>query len=316
MAHERDVDRDIRGQRRWDGFDREIGELARRQHGVVARSQLVAMGLGPDAIDWRLQLRRLLPLYRAVYAVGHDGLTREGRWMAAVLAGGAGAVLSHGTAASHWGIRSSGGSWIDVATPRAQRPRRGIRFHRTSLPKDEVTVNDGIPTTTVPRTLFDLAAILDPRQLERAINEAEVLRLWDELSLDDLLHRHPRRPGTRNVRAALRQRRAGACLTKSDLEELFLNFADRAGLPRPETNVFIEGREVDCVWREQRLIIEVDGWETHRTRAAFERDREKSRVLQAAGWHCVPVTFLQLRDAPLEVARDVRRLFAGATLAA
>lgn len=316
MPHARNIDRDMRGQRRWDGFDREIGELARNQHGVVARRQLIAMGLGPDAIDRRLQLRRLLPVHRAVYAVGHDALTREARWMAAVLAGGAGAVLSHRTAASHWGIRPSVGSSIEVTTPRGQRPRRGIRFHRTLLPADEITIHCGIPVTTVPRTLFDLAADHDPRQLERAINEAEIKRLWDELSLDDLLYRYPRRPGTKNARAALHKRRAGATLTKSDLEELFLNFAEEVGLPRPETNVHVEGLEVDCVWRQQRVVIEVDGWETHKTRAAFERDREKSRILQAAGWRCVPVTYLQLEHASREIARDVRRLIGGANLAA
>jgi len=110
----------------------------------------------------------------------------------------------------------------------------------------------------------------------------------------------------------LRKRRAGASFTRSDLEELFLRLADRTGLPRPDTNVMIEGFEVDCVWREQRLVVEVDGWATHGTRAAFERDREKSRILQAAGWRCVPVTFLQLRDTPHEVERDIRRMIYGA----
>jgi Protein of unknown function (DUF559) len=161
-----------------------------------------------------------------------------------------------------------------------------------------------------------MAADLDVGRLERAINEAEIKPLWDELSLVDLLHRYPRRPGSRNVRAALERRWAGATLSKSDLEALFLDFAEHGNLPRPETNAFIEGCEVDCVWREQRLVIEVDGWQTHNTRAAFERDREKSRILQAAGWRCVPVTYLQLRYAPREVARDVRRLLGAATLAA
>jgi very-short-patch-repair endonuclease len=143
-----------------------------------------------------------------------------------------------------------------------------------------------------------------------------VRELWDELSLHDLLDRYPKRPGTRNLRAVLGRRSAGSTYTRSDLEEMFLRFAAEAGLPRPETNVFIEGFEVDCVWREQRLVIEVDGWETHRTRAAFERDREKLRILQAARWRCVPVTFLQLRDDYRVLARDVRRLLATATLAA
>ena len=235
--------------------------------------------------------------------------------MAAVLAGGPGAVLSHRPAGAAWGICSSGGR-PEVTVPRQRRSRRTIVFHHSVLPPDETTIHHGIPITTVPRTLFDLAATIDQRQLELAINEAEIKRLWDELSLDDLLYRYPRRPGTVNVRAALGKRRAGASLTRSDLEEMFIRFADEAGLPRPETNVLVEGLEVDCVWRAARLVLEVDGWETHRTRAAFERDREKSRILQAAGWRCVPVTYLQLRDTSEEVRRDVRRMLAAATLAA
>jgi very-short-patch-repair endonuclease/predicted transcriptional regulator of viral defense system len=316
MLHARNVNRDIRGKRCGHGDDGRIAELAGRQHGVVTRSQLASLGVSADAFDRRLRTSRLLPRYRSVYAVGHQNRSRETTWMAAVLAGGASAFLSYRSAAAHWGVRRASGGTIDVTTPGWERPRRGIRFHRSQLPPDEVTVKDAIPVTTAPRTLFDLAAILDQRQLERAINEAEVLGLTDELSLADLLDRYPRRPGTRNLRAVLEKRSAGSTYTRSDLEEMFLRFAAEAGLLRPETNVRIEGLEVDCVWREQRLIIEVDGWATHRTRAAFERDRRKSRMLQTAGWRYVPVTFLQLRDDHRDLARDVRRLLATATLAA
>jgi very-short-patch-repair endonuclease len=235
--------------------------------------------------------------------------------MAAVLAGGPEAVLSHRSAGGCWGICSAGGR-PEVTVPRQRRPRRGIVFHHSGLRPDERTLHNGIPITTVPRTLLDMAPTLSERQLERAINEAEINRLWDELSLHDLLHRYPGRSGTGKARAALHKRNEGATHTKSDLEELFLAFADRAGLPRPETNVYIEGIEVDCVWRSERVVLEVDSWEFHRTRAAFERDREKSRVLQAAGWRCVPVTYLQLTHASREVAGDVRRLLSRATLAA
>jgi very-short-patch-repair endonuclease len=290
--------------------DGTIAELAGRQHGRVARRQLTALGLSASAIDRRLRAKRLLPVHRGVYAVGHHTGSLQSAWMAAVLTGGAGAVLSHWAAAAHWGIASAGARPIDVTTPRGQHQRRGIRFHRSKLPADEVTTRERIPITTVPRTLFDMAASLDVGRLERAIKEAEIKQLWDELSLVDLLHRHPRRPGTRNARAALERRWAGATLTKSDLEDLFLRFAERGNLPRPQTNVLVEGCLVDCVWREQRLVIEVDSWQIHRTRAAFERDREKSRILQAAGWRCIAVTYLQLRDAPDDVARDVRRLLA------
>jgi very-short-patch-repair endonuclease/predicted transcriptional regulator of viral defense system len=310
------IDRDMRGKPRWHGVEARIAALAERQHGVVTRKQLIALGLSGDAIDRRLRARRLLPLYRAVYAVGHRRATRETGWMAAVLAGGAGAVLSYRSAAALWGLRGWSGSAVEVTTPRGQARRTGIRFHRSTVLQDERTVHEGIPVTTVPRTIFDLAGTSDERQVERMINEAEIRRLWDELSLHDLLHRYPRRRGSATARAALQKRREGPTPTKSDLEELFIAFADRAGLPRPETNAYVEGLEVDCVWQQQRVIIEVDSWEFHRTRAAFERDREKSRILQAAGWRCVAVTHRQLEHGADAIVRDVRRLLATATLAA
>jgi hypothetical protein len=316
MSHAPDVDRVIHGKRKPRGADGRIADLAERQHGVVTREQLVGLGLGADAIDWRLRAKRLLPLHRSVYGVGHQSRSRETAWMAAVLAGGPGAALAYRSAAALWALRRGSPSRIEVVVPRQRRAREGIRLYVASIPDDEVTVKDAIPVTTTPRTLFDLAAVLDQRQLERALNEAEVLGLTDELSLYDLLDRYPRRPGTRNLRAVLDIRSAGSTYTRSDLEEMFLRFAAEAGLPRPETNVFVEGLEVDCVWREQRLVIEVDGWKTHRTRGAFERDREKLRILQLADWRCVPVTFLQLRDDRRALARDVHRLLATATLAA
>jgi very-short-patch-repair endonuclease len=292
-----------------------IAEIAGRQHGVISREQLLALGLGKDAIQRRLRSGRLIRVHRSVYAVGHLNRSRATVWMAAVLAGGQGTVLSNRPAGAAWAICSSAGR-VEVTAPRQKRPNRRIVFHQAVLPADERTVHDGIPITTVPRTLLDLAGTLDERQLERAINEAEIKRLWDELSLHDLLHRYRRRRGNANLRAALHKRREGATPTKSDLEELFIRFSDRAGLPRPETNVYIEDLEVDCVWRNQRVIIEVDSWEIHRTRAAFERDREKSRILQAAGWRCVPITYLQLEHTSEAVASDVRALLSLATLAA
>jgi very-short-patch-repair endonuclease len=229
--------------------------------------------------------------------------------MAAVLAYGPGTVLSHRPGGAHWQIVRDGGP-CEVTIPTARRSRPGIHVHQARLPPDEITIHAGIPITTVPRTLFDLAAVLPQRQLERAINEAEVLRLWDELSLDALLHRYPRRKGNRAVRAALHQRRAGATATKSELEEMFLRLIDGAGLPRPEINVLVEGFEVDAVWREERLVVELDGRDTHGTAAAFERDRERDRVLVVAAWRPVRITYRQMRDTPRDVQTDVRRLLA------
>jgi very-short-patch-repair endonuclease len=231
--------------------------------------------------------------------------------MAAVLAAGREAALSYHSAAALWRLRSGEPAPIDVAAPRALASREGVRFHRATLPSDELTIRDGIPVTTVTRTLFDLGAVLSPRRLERALNEAEVLRLWDRLTLDDLLGRYARRPGNRAVRAALRARRAGATVTRSALEERFLDLVDAHGLERPEVNALVEGMEVDAVWRPARLAVELDGRAAHGTVRAFEADRERDRILQAQGWRVIRVTFRQLRDTPGAVVADLRRLLPG-----
>lgn len=227
--------------------------------------------------------------------------------MAAVLAGGPDAVLSHTSAAALWRLWGEKGA-IEVTARLSRVDRAGIEFHRGRLPADEITVRDGIPVTTVPRTLFDLATVLRHRQLERALNEAEVLRLWDELSLDHLLDRYPRRSGSRAVRAVLRARRAGATVTKSDLEIMFLGIVDGTDLPEPEKNVLVEGYEVDAVWREARVAVELDGRDTHGTAMAFERDRERDRMLQAAGWRVVRITYRQMRYGRDALVADLRRL--------
>ena len=186
-----------------------------------------------------------------------------------------------------------------------------MRFHRVSLPADEVTVLDGIPVTTVPRTLFDLAAVLDTRQIERALNEADYLRLTDRLSLPDLLDRHPGRAGALNLRAALTARSAGATRTRSELEERFIRLVDRVGLARPKTNVQVPGvGEVDCAWPGQRLVLELDSRAAHATPTAFEADRERDRVLQAAGWRVIRVTWRQLAGDRARVVEDLRALLA------
>jgi hypothetical protein len=221
-------------------------------------------------------------------------------------------VLSHRSAGALLGIVSKRSSRIDITGPTRRRARPGIRFHELTLPPDELTVVDGIPATTAPRTLLDLAPVLRPRQLERALNEADVLRLTDDLSLLDLLARYPHRPGAPALRAALEARRAGATVTRSELEELFLELVDGAGLPRPRVNVPIEvpGRtfEVDCAWVGRRLAVELDGRGVHHTLPAFERDRERDRLLAVAGWRVVRVTWRQLRDQPHRLAADLRAL--------
>ena len=302
FEHHIDVEIDTRS------WDQVIAALAERQHGTVARSQLLKLGMGRGAIARRLENGRLHVIHRGVYAVGHRSFTKRGRFMAAVLAGGPGAVLSHRSAAELWGLRQSSRGRIEITVATSLRVRPGIDAHRATLALDEVTVHDGIPVTTVPRTLLDLAAVVPPAQVERAIHEAEVLRLWDPLSLADLLERHPGARGTAAMREMIERAKQGLEVSRSELENRFLTLIAEKNLPRPQTNVLVEGYEVDCVWREQRLIVELDGHATHATREGFERDRARDRRLQAAGWRVVRITWRQLHDDPHAVAADLAAL--------
>jgi very-short-patch-repair endonuclease len=299
----------MRGKGRNDPADPAIGALAEGQHGVVSRTQLSELGLGRRAIEHRVEVGRLRPVYRGVYSIAPPPLlTRHGRWMAAVLAYGPGAFLSYRGAAALWGIRR--GSMIEITVPRAKRARRGIRLHRAVLPDDEVTTHDGIPTTTVPRTLLDLGAVVQRDELRSAMRQAEQLGLTDPLWLGDLVERYPRKPGIPIVRAVLEEAQQGLALVRSELEERFQAFLLNAGLPRPKTNVRIEGMEVDCAWPTERLIVELDSRTHHDVTDAFEADRARDRRLGAAGWRVVRITWRQLHAAPDEVATDLRRLLA------
>lgn len=293
-------------------LDRAIAAVAERQHGIVARSQLTSLGLGRRAIAHRLECGRLHAVHRGVYAVGHRVLSQQGRWMAAVLASGPGAALSHEAAAASWGLRTTARSRIDVTAPAKRGSRRGIRFHSAVLPADEVTVAGGVPVTTPPRTLLDLAGAVRPHALARAVDEAEALRLTDVLSLADLVDRHPTSRGVAALRRILAAGGLGAAITRSELEDRFLGFLDDAGLPRPAVNALLELRggpvEADCVWHGARVVAELDGYAHHGTRAAFERDRARDRRLQAAGWRVIRITWRQLHDEPGAVAAEVRAL--------
>jgi very-short-patch-repair endonuclease len=286
--------------------ERSIGALAERQHGVVSRAQLSELGLGDGAIEHRVRLGRLQPVHRGVYTIGHRLLTQHGRWMAAVLAYGPGTVLSHRAAAALWGMR--GGTWVEVTVPSGRRGRSGIEVHRAVLPNDERTTHRGIPTTTVPRTLLDLSAVVKRHEVRSALRKAEHLRLSDPLSLHDVATRYPRRPGLATIRALVEEASIGARIIRSELEERFQEFLIRIGLPLPQTNVVIEGYEVDCVWPEQRLIVELDGHASHSPAYAFELDRARDRRLEAAGWHVIRITWRQLELEADLVEADLRRL--------
>jgi predicted transcriptional regulator of viral defense system len=216
------------------GDDRDIAVLAERQHGVVGRGQLVQLGLTEEAIEGRIRVGRLHRLQAGAYAVGHRAIGREGQWLAAVLVSGPTAVLSHFSAAALWGIQSNSRSRIDVTVPHRSRSSVTIRRHVTALPADERTVVVGIPVTTAPRTVFDLAATASIDRVESAIRQVEYLRLHDRLSLVDLVNRYPGRRGVRRVREALSRVEAlPPGHTRSPLEERFLPFLRHHRLPRP-----------------------------------------------------------------------------------
>jgi len=283
---------------------------------VIARVQLVEIGLSLDAIDYRVQLGRLQPLHRGVYAVGHRALTRHGRWMAAVLAGGPGAVLRRRSAAALWGIREGAPARVEIAAPRDRR-RPAIAVQRIELPDDERDEHNGIPVTTPARTLLDLAGLLDEHRLTRAAERAEALRLTSPTSLQTLLDRYPKRPGTPNLKRLIEEHRIVPTTTANDLERRFLTFLDANGLPRPLINESLDPNTTpDFRWPNHRLIVELDGFETHGTRQAFERDRARDRRLLADGWRVARVTQRQLDDDPDEIAAELTAILRSATTAA
>jgi very-short-patch-repair endonuclease len=297
------------------GLDARIAELAERQHGVVARRQLEALGVGREAIELRLRAGRLLRLHRGVYAVGRRTHSQEERWMAAVLACGRGAVLSHRSAAALWGIRGRSHRAIEVTTPRKSRSRDGVHRHFAVLPADEVMVERGIPVTTVPRTIFDLAAVAPADTVEHALRQAEYLRLHDRLSLPHLLERYPGRRGGPVVRQCLARRAESPGRSRSWLEEKFLPFLRRHRFPPPQLNAWVEAGErsfeVDCFWPATGAIVELDGFAAHGTRIAFREDRSRDRRLRVAGYGVTRIAPEQLDDEPEAIAADLRVLLRG-----
>ncbi|MEA2320621.1 MAG: hypothetical protein QOD81_471 [Solirubrobacteraceae bacterium] len=289
------------------GWDRAVADLATRQYGVVSRPQLRALGLTDRAIARRLGAGRLHRIHRGVYAVGHPVLSRHGRWLAAVLACGPGAALSHTSAGALWQVRRSAATKIDVTVASLNgRARPGLRIHRSrSLPANETTLHDGIPVTTLARTLLDLAAGLPRRQLERALEQAEILRLLDAASIDAICRVHPNHRGTTKLRAALAGYDPAGALTKSDLEKRMLALCRAHALPPPLVNSIAAGLEVDFLFPDQRLVVETDGWAYHRTRAAFERDRRRDATLARAGHRVLRFTDRQVEREPQTVAETI-----------
>ena len=305
MAIERSFCSDIGSKSTSRSVDEGIAALAADQYGVITREQLTALGVGYRGVDHRVAQGRLHPVHRGVFAVGHPVLTLDGVWLAAVFAAGPDAVLSHRSAAALWEIRGDRRRDVDVIAPRRVR-RPHIAARHILLPPDEVTTHHDIPVTSVARTLFDLAGVLRRQQLEAAITEAEGQRLTSPTSLADLVARHPHHRGVAALKAILRDAgEIGNTRTRSELEIDLLALVDAHNLPRPRTNATVEGKEVDAVWPEERLIVELDSFGIHTTRRSFEADRARDRALTVAGWRVVRITWRQLHHDTAAVAADL-----------
>ena len=273
-----------------------IAAVAAGQHGVISTAQLLSCGLTKDAIYKRVRAGLLHPVLRGVYAVGHPGLTDHGRDMAAVLACGPGALLGYGFGVALWGWCRRPLGPVHVTVPRHRRSRPGVVVHVSgTLPPADRDRRFGIPVTSPARTLVDYADVATPTQLRRAPEAAERSGLVDRADLE------LPRPGRRRVVHAPHR------FTRSGLERRVLELIRDAGLPLPETNQVVEGWEVDCLWREQRAVLEVDALHTHRDADAFERDRRKQNALEEAGYRVRRVTDTMVLE-PGEVVRTVARL--------
>jgi predicted transcriptional regulator of viral defense system len=299
--------------------DAAIAELAERQHGVVALHQLQSAGLGRAAVAKRAQAGRLHRVHRGVYAVGRPGLTGDGRCMAAVLAYGPGAVLSHRSAAGLWGLRPDNRPSVEISVPRrSTRGRPGIDAHGSRTLSDaDATVERGIPVTTVPRTLVDLGDVTGRRNVELAVEQAEVLRLFDLAAIEEALGRTGPTRGRKLLSSALRDLNRTPTLTESELEEAFLAICRNAGLPDPEVNVWLtlpDGTpaKIDFLWRDSGLAVETDGHPFHRTRQSRERDTRRDQLLRLADYD--PVRFTG-RQVALEAEWVTRTLLALASRA-
>lgn len=264
--------------------DLEVAAIAARQHGVVTRRQLLAAGIADPAVHYRVAAGRLHRVHRGVYAVGHQALSPEGRWIAAVLACGGGAVLSHSSAAALWRLLDARDGAVHVAVPstNGRRKQTGIRLHRLgSLTSRQTTRRQGIPVTTPARTIADLRGRVAEAQLRRAVRQAEVLGLRTEI--------------------------ASSTPTRSELEDSFLLLCRRRRLPLPEVNTRIGVLEVDFLWRDPRLVVETDGYRYHRGAIAFEDDHARDLALRSDGFTVLRFTYRQVTAEPSRVAGVIRR---------
>ena len=300
-------------------LDQALSELSLAQNGVFGLEQLRALGLTAPAVRARLAVGRLHRIHRTVYSlVPKELLKRDGLYMAAVIACGAGAVLSHRSAAALLELRDWGHTKIEVTVPRrSARRHEGVKVHRsTKLTARDVTDVNNIPCTTVARTLFDLAEVVTPRQLERSFDQAEIAEVLDLKAIEDQLARNPTRPGAKAVREVLETHYIGRTPTWSENEEALLAITRPLGIPDPDTNQFVTlddggpAIRADFIWRDQRVIVETDGRKWHSSRQRFEHDRVRDQRLTAAGWRVIRTTWKQMQYRPHELRPVLLKLLA------
>ena len=286
--------------------EKAIAALAAGQYGYVTRYQLLALGMGKHAVDYRITTGRLIPVRAGVYAVGHVNATPVARAAAAVLACGAGALLSHGSGATLWGFNKYWDVPFEVTVTTSHRRRPGITVHRSrTLTEVDIDCQLDVPVTSPARTLLDISLRLSDKRLTRAVNDgrhAKILHLED---LGDVLQRNPNHPGTNRLVPFLE---ATSGLTRSQLEDDFVAFARRYGLPTPQTNVPLNGYVVDVLFVEERVIVEVDSWHFHRFRKNFESDRRRDAKMLAAGYLTVRMTDERMKRDPASEARQMNAI--------
>jgi hypothetical protein len=288
----------------------ELATIAHRQHGVVSVGQLHALGYSKSAIEKAVKNGHLHSIDRGVYAVGHTRLSLYGRCFAAVFACGPGAVLSHFSAAWLHGLARWSPEPFHVTGPVARRPRLPVRIHRARrLEAADREVVEGIPVTAVPRMLLDLAAAVKFEQLEKIVERAEEREIFDLQPVEDLLARTVGHHGHGRLRKAIALYTPSS-FTRSGLEKRFLELWGETGHPRPHMNYVEHGFELDCYWPEFRFVVELDVFETHGTRAAFERDRKRQEDLLLHGIVMTRVTGPRLEREPKKVIERVARLLA------
>jgi hypothetical protein len=295
--------------RRPEGRNLPLSDLATAQHGVVSARQLRGLGFSRTGITEEAKAGRLHRLHRGVYAVGHLDLDWHSHCLAAVLAC-APAVASHASAGWIWGLLRYQPGVVDITAATRRHPKSTVRLHHARLGDEDRDEREGIPITSLARTLLDLAASLPTARLDRVIERSEELRRFDLAAVDELLGRVSHHPGVGRLRKALSIYRPEPAFTRSGLERRFLALVKRSGLPVPAMNYVTEGFELDAYWEEERFVAELDVYETHGSNAAFERDRLRHEDLKLAGIEMVRITGPRLKREPQRVMERLGLLLA------